>query len=96
MGLLLVNRFLPVLRGFILYAAGMGKMSRPGTFLCANVSNLAWILLIAWVGHRFGTSWERLQQMFRAYTGLIGAILLIYVVTTLLRAGVRRRGTGTA
>ena len=90
-GLLLVNRFLPVLRGFFLYAAGMGKMSRTSTFLCANASNLAWVLLIAWVGHRFGTSWDRLQQVFRTYTGVIGLVLLAYVAFTLLRYRFRRR-----
>ncbi len=89
-GLLLVNRFLPVLRGFFLYAAGMGRMSRTSTFLCANVSNLAWILLIAWVGRRFGTSWDRLERVFRAYTGVIGAVLLVYVVLTLLRFRFRK------
>jgi membrane protein DedA with SNARE-associated domain len=94
-GLLLVNRFLPVLRGFFLYAAGMGKMPRRSTFLCANASNLAWVLLIAWVGHRFGTSWDRLQEVFRAYTGVIGVIFLAYVAFTLIRYRIRRK-TGTA
>jgi membrane protein DedA with SNARE-associated domain len=92
-GLLLVNRFLPVLRGFVLYAAGMARRPRTSTFLCANGSNLAWVLLIAWVGHRFGTSWSRLQGVFRAYTGLIGAVLLAYVAFTLLRHRFRRPAT---
>ena len=95
-GLLLVNRFLPVLRGFFLYAAGMGKMPRRNTFLCANASNLAWILLIAWVGHRFGTSWDRLQEIFRAYTGVIGLILLAYVAFTLVRYRIRRKTDATS
>ncbi len=90
-GLLLVNRFLPVLRGFILYAAGMGRMPRKSTFLCASASNLVWILLIAWVGHRFGTSWDRLQEIFRNYTGVIGVVLLAYVVFTLLKYRFGRR-----
>ena len=95
-GLLLVNRFLPVLRGFFLYAAGMGKMPRTSTFLCASASNLAWVLLIAWVGHRFGTSWDRLQQVFRTYTGVIGAILLAYMAFTLLRYFFGRRARTSA
>ena len=57
--------------------------------------NLAWILLIAWVGHRFGTSWDRLQGIFRAYTGVIGLIFLAYVAFTLVRYRVRRK-TGAA
>ena len=90
-GLLLVNRFLPVLRGFFLYAAGMGRMPRWNTFLCASASNLAWVLLIAWVGHRFGTSWEHLQEIFRAYTGVIGLIFLAYVAFTLVRYRTRSK-----
>ena len=85
-----MNRFLPVLRGFFLYAAGMGRMSRARTFLWANLSNLAWILLIAWVGRRFGSSWEHLQEVFRAYTGVIGVVLLAYVAATLVRSRLRR------
>jgi hypothetical protein len=42
------------------------------------------------VGHRFGTSWDRLQEVFRAYTGLIGAVLLAYVAFTFLRHRFRR------
>jgi membrane protein DedA with SNARE-associated domain len=93
--LLLLNRFLPVLRGFFLYAAGMGRMPWKSTFFCANASNLAWILLIAWVGHHFGSSWDRLQEAFRAYTGLIGIILLAYVVFTLLRYRFTRQPSRT-
>jgi membrane protein DedA with SNARE-associated domain len=84
-GLLLANRFLPVLRGFVLYAAGMAEMPRKSTFLCANASNVAWVFLIAWVGHRFGSSWGELERIFRSYTGVIGVLLLAYVVFTLVR-----------
>jgi len=94
--LILINRFLPVLRGFFLYAAGMGKMARGSTFLYANLSNLAWVLLIAWVGHRFGTSWDRLQAVFRTYTGFVGVVLLFYVVFTILRYWLRGRAEGSA
>ena len=88
--LLLINRFLPVLRGFFLYAAGMGRMPRGSTFVYANLSNLAWILLIAWVGNRFGASWERLQAVFRTYTGFIGVILLFYLGVMMVNHYFRR------
>lgn len=87
--MILVNRFLPVVRGFFLYSAGMGKMPRGATFLYASLSNLAWILLIAWVGHHFGSSWERLQTVFKAYSGFIGVILLVYLGITFFRFRVR-------
>ncbi len=89
--LLLINRFLPVLRGFFLYAAGMGRMRRAATLLAANLSNLAWVLLIAWVGHRFGSSWERLQEAFRTYAWFIGILLSIYVAVTVLVSRRQRR-----
>jgi membrane protein DedA with SNARE-associated domain len=90
-GMILVNRFLPVLRGFFLFAAGMGKMPRGATFVCATFSNLAWILLIAWVGHRFGTSWERLQGIFRTYASVLGVLFLGYTAWTLIRYRMRRK-----
>jgi membrane protein DedA with SNARE-associated domain len=90
-GMILVNRFLPVLRGFFLFAAGMGNMPRMATFLCATASNLAWILLIAWVGNRFGTSWERLQGIFRTYAGILGVLFLAYASFTFIRYRLRRK-----
>jgi len=89
--LLLVNRFLPVLRGLFLYAAGSARMPWPSTFLCANASNLAWVLLLAWVGHRFGASWERLEKGFKAYSAILGVLFLSYLVFTILRYGLRAR-----
>lgn len=89
--MILLNRFLPVLRGFFLYAAGMAKMPRKVTFLYANLSNLAWILLIAWVGHRFGSTWENLKDVFKAYTAFVGVVLLAYLGYTLVRYRGRRR-----
>ena len=90
-GMVLVNRFLPVLRGFFLFAAGMGKMPRVATFLCATLSNLAWILLIAWAGHRFGTSWDRLQGVFRTYVSVLGVLFLAYTAWTVIRYRMRRK-----
>ncbi|HEV8375667.1 MAG TPA: DedA family protein [Candidatus Polarisedimenticolia bacterium] len=95
-GMILVNRFLPVLRGFFLFAAGMGGMPRMATFLCATASNLAWILLIAWVGHRFGTSWERLQEIFRAYAGILSVLFLAYASFTVLKYRLRRKAPPAA
>ena len=88
-GMVLVNRFLPVFRGFFLFAAGMGKMPAVPTFLCATLSNAAWIFLIAYVGHRFGSSWSHLQGMFQSYVGVLGVIVLIYAAYTFIK--IRRR-----
>ena len=90
-GMVLVNRFLPVFRGFFLFAAGMGKMPAAATFACATLSNAAWILLIAYVGHRFGTSWSRLQGMFQSYVGVLGVVVLGYAAYTFIKIR-RRRG----
>lgn len=95
-GMILVNRFLPVLRGFFLYAAGIGKMPRIPTFLCATLSNLAWVLLLAWVGHRFGTSWERLQEIFHTYASILGVLFLSYAAWTLIRYRIRRKAAPSA
>jgi membrane protein DedA with SNARE-associated domain len=89
--LLLVNRFLPVLRGLFLYAAGTARLPWASTFLCANASNLAWVLLLAWVGHRFGASWERLEGVFKAYSSILGVLFLSYLVLTIWRYSLRAR-----
>ncbi len=50
--LLVINRFLPVVRGVMLYGAGAMKLPlRPVVFYC-TLSNLAFISLLMWAVHR--------------------------------------------
>jgi membrane protein DedA with SNARE-associated domain len=89
--LLLVNRFLPGIRGVFLYGAGIGRLPLREVVVYSSISNALWVALVAWAGTSLGSSWEDVQVVFRRYVWVIGIGLSIYVVVTVVRARRRRR-----
>lgn len=89
--LLLINRFLPGIRGVFLYGAGIGRVPVREVVVYSTISNLLWVLLVAWAGTSLGSSWEDVQVVFRRYVWAIGIGLFVYVVVTVARARRRRR-----
>ncbi len=91
--LLLINRFLPGVRGVFLYGAGISRLPVRAVILHSTVSNILWIALIAWVGMGIGSSWEEVQVVFRRYVWTIGIGLAVYVIYRIARARHLRRRT---
>jgi len=89
--LLLINRFLPGIRGVFLYGAGIGRVPLRQVVVYSTISNLLWVLLVAWAGTSIGSSWEDVQVVFRRYVWAIGIGLFVYVVATVARARWRGR-----
>ncbi len=76
---LLLNRFLPVVRGVLLYGAG-GMQLRPRPVLVYTaIGNVAWVGLLMGVGLLTGGTWEQIQDSFRHYSwaGAVAAGLLV-------------------
>jgi membrane protein DedA with SNARE-associated domain len=90
---LLVNRFLPGVRGVFLYAAGIGRLPWRAVFLHSTLSNLLWIALIAWAGASLGSSWEEVRAVFRRYVWAIAVGLTVYFVLRIARTRRLRRRT---
>ncbi|HYS77532.1 MAG TPA: DedA family protein [Candidatus Dormibacteraeota bacterium] len=86
---LLLNRFLPGVRGFFLYAAGIGGLRARAVLIHSTVSNVLWIALLAWGGTSLGSTWEEVRVVFRRYVWGIAIFLAVYVVLAVVRA--RRR-----
>jgi membrane protein DedA with SNARE-associated domain len=89
--LLAVNRFVPGLRGFFLYAAGIGGMGLRPVAIYSTASNALWVTLLAWAGTSLGTSWDDVRVVFRRYVWGIAIFLGAYVAVTFARARRRRR-----
>ena len=89
--LLAVNRFLPGIRGVFLYGAGIGRVPFRDVALYATLSNVLWVMLIAWAGTSLGSSWEEVSRIFRRYVWAIGILTTVYVVVSIVRARRRRR-----
>ncbi len=89
--LLLVNRFLPVVRGVMLYAAGAMKLPiRPVVFYC-TLSNLAFVSLLAWAGLWTAGSWPEIQAVFRQSNRWLAAAAVAVAGAWLAVALWRRR-----
>jgi membrane protein DedA with SNARE-associated domain len=94
--LLLLNRFLPGVRGLFLYAAGGGGIPLRPVLIWSTASNLLWIALVGFAGLRLGSSWEEVRQMFRRYVWLVAIAVTAYLVVTVVRQRRHRRaGRGT-
>jgi membrane protein DedA with SNARE-associated domain len=89
--LLAVNRFLPGIRGVFLYGAGIGRVPFRDVALYATLSNVLWVMLIAWAGTSLGSSWEDVERIFRRYVWAIGIGTALYVAVSIARARRRRR-----
>ena len=89
--MLLINRFLPGVRGVFLYAAGIGRLPWRAVLVHSTLSNILWVALIAWGGVRLGSSWEEVEVVFRRYVWAIAIGMTVYFVFRIARARQLRR-----
>ncbi len=76
---LVANRFLPVIRGLMLYGAGAMRLRFAPTMVYSALSNLAWVVTLMGVGLLTAGSWEQIQVSFRQYNRLIGIVAAVAV-----------------
>ena len=89
--LLAVNRFIPGVRGFFLYAAGIGRMEARGVVIYSSLSNVLWVAVLAWGGTGLGSTWEEVRVVFRRYVWGIAVFLGLYLGLSIARSRRRRR-----
>ncbi len=77
--LLIVNRFLPVVRAFLLYGAGALELRFRAVMLYCFLSNLAFIGLLMWAGLWTADSWLEIQAGFRHSNQILGVVALVAV-----------------
>ncbi len=89
--LLLVNRFLPVIRGVMLYGAGALRLPLRRVVFYCTLSNLAFISLLMWAGLLTAGSWSEIQAAFRQSNRWLGGAALAAVGIWLAVTWWRRR-----
>lgn len=88
---LAVNRFLPGVRGFFLFLAGMRRLPLAQVLFYCTLSNLGLLLLLAFLGTQLGENWDHVQQSFRTVFLGVGLLLLGGVLTWLILVIRQRR-----
>ena len=86
-----VNRFLPGVRAFFLFLAGMRRLPLGPVMLYATLSNLGLLVMFAFLGMRLGEVWSDVERGFRAAFLLLGVTFLGGLVTWLVMV-LRQRG----
>lgn len=84
---IIIARFVPIVRTFAPFVAGIGKMSY-GRFLAYNViGGLAWVLIFVLGGFFFGN----LPMVKRNFTFVIAAIIVLSVLPAMIELVRQRR-----
>lgn len=85
---LLLNRFLPVLRSVMLYAAGASGLRAGPAIFWSACSNLLFALALALIGHNVSASWPEIVSLSRSLgsgAGLVALGLLALILFFRLR-----------
>ncbi len=93
--LLLVNRFLPGIRGVIFIAAGAARIPRRNALGLGAVSAMAHNGLVLTLGHAVGGNLERLEALMATYQQAVVGLVIIGVLAVLIRFLARRRTPAT-
>lgn len=89
--LVLLNRFMPGIRGVIFLAAGASRLPFAKAIALGAASALAWNLLVLGVGILVGGNAEALATVFRQYQVVALGILAVIVVALAVRYLARKK-----
>lgn len=87
---IIAARFMPIVRTFAPFVAGIGRMNYPKFAAYNVVGGVAWVLMFLLAGWKFG-SLESVQRNFHL---VIGAIIVISVLPPIIEALRHRWGRG--
>jgi membrane protein DedA with SNARE-associated domain len=91
---IIVNRFLPAIRGIFFVVAGMAGLRRGPVLAYAALSALIWNALIILLGYLVGFNLGRLVEIVRGYTNAVYVVLAVLGLAWLLWARHKRRKAG--
>ncbi len=78
----LFGRFIPLLRSFVSFAAGLGEMAIAKFLTFTIIGCAIWCTVLTGVGYSLGSSYKHALQAF-SYAGYVAAALTLVVVAVL-------------
>ncbi len=88
---MLVSRWIPVVRSAFPYAAGVGKMPFQRFALFTTLGSIPWVLGLAILGREVGRNWESWRHHLE-YVDYVGAAIVVGAIVYLLFRIWRGRG----
>ena len=72
----LIGRFLPVVRTFISFPAGLAKAEIKRFMFYALLGSAIWSFVIAYAGEKLGQNWVAISSSFHYFNIVLGALIL--------------------
>jgi membrane protein DedA with SNARE-associated domain len=74
--ILLINRFMPLVRGFMLFTSGALRQRLPHVMVYASLGNVLFVLFLMALGVFGADSWEQMVETARGVKQLLGVLLV--------------------
>ena len=78
----LFGRFIPLLRSFVSFAAGLGEMAIAKFLIFTVIGCAIWCTVLTSVGYSLGASYKHVLKAF-SYAGYVAAVLVVIAVVIL-------------
>ena len=78
----LFGRFIPLLRSFVSFAAGLGEMAMAKFLAFTLIGCAIWCTILTSVGYGLGSSYQRVLKAF-SFAGYVAAALVVIAVAAL-------------
>jgi membrane protein DedA with SNARE-associated domain len=75
-----LGRFLPIVRTFISFPAGIAKMDFKKFLLYSFLGSIPWTLALAYLGQKLGQNWETLRNYFAGFDWLILILIVLGII----------------
>jgi membrane protein DedA with SNARE-associated domain len=79
----LFGRFIPLLRSFVSFAAGLGEMAIAKFLVFTIIGCAIWCTALTSLGYSLGSSYNHVLKAF-SYAGYVAAVLVVIAVAILL------------
>jgi membrane protein DedA with SNARE-associated domain len=79
----LFGRFIPLLRSFVSFAAGLGEMAMAKFLIFTVIGCAIWCSALVSLGYSLGSTYHHVLKAF-SYAGYIAAVLVVIAVAALL------------
>lgn len=93
---ILIGRFLPVIRHIISVPAGISRMPLKAFFLQTFIGSTIWGTVLIMIGYELGANWESVAGKAKRIDLVIGVVIVLALVALAIRFMLRRRREGAS